>query len=150
MSEAQQAANVLGFDIDAMMIALSLAVQAFFVLFFVISPIAGMLMGQVIKKRSSLVVMTMLSLLTFNLTFVGVLYFLNGETLSDTFTDSSQLIIGLAAAFVVALFTLYGSAMFLAEPEKMTENITQMQDSRTADFGFQQRRMERLKKRGKR
>lgn len=150
MPEAQQAAETFGLQIDTLMITLVAAVQAFFVLFFIISPIAGMLMGHAIKKRASLVIMTMLSLLAFNLAFIGTAYTLDTTTLNVTLNESSRLVIALAVAFGAAVFVLYTAALFLAEPGSLMEDPDHMPDLPASGLSFEQKRKERLQKRGKR
>lgn len=139
-----EAESITGIDIDAAAAAVGVAVQGFFVLFFVISPIAGGVMHRQIKRRSTLILATMLALLAFNGLWVGLTYLLQQR---GTWSAAQILAVSLAFALGSAVILFYGALAVFAEPEKPHEDVDRFEES---DLSFQSKRMERLKKRDKR
>jgi hypothetical protein len=80
-------------NVDELAVAAAIAVQAVMVMFFVISPLMGSVMWAGARKRKNSVLVLSLSLLIFNLTFVGLTFLLqraiNDSSLDHAITFSS-------------------------------------------------------------
>lgn len=149
MPEVQELANFLDIHVNGLFAAVALATQATMIIFWVVSPIGGMLLGSVIKQRTAFTVTLGIAALAFNGTFVGLVYLLRGQNFDASPQDTQIIIVSLAISSIAMLIAAYIVASFFAEPTPVIKDQAQL-NSTGSDLSFQAKKLERLKKKGKR
>ena len=130
-------------DVNDLGVTLVLAVQAFFVLFWIISPIMGAIMAKAIENRTNSAMALGAFLLVFNLTFVGMTYFIRKaipeERLSTTPLNLLSIVGALALALIVGRYVLW----VLTPPPLPSEDFDTYEGGL---LPFEERKRERLEK----
>ncbi len=134
-------------DVNNLSLTLTLAVQGVVILFWVVSPFVGGIMAKGVKRRPNATLIIGLSLLVFNLLFVGLTYILQkarGDPNLNTAISVSSLAIALAVAMVLARYLNW---MMKPAPSLMDEELRYLiSRDQTSLAPFEQKRLEQLKK----
>ena len=129
-------------DTNELAVAVAVAVQAFLVLFWIISPLMGSIMWKGIRRGPVFVLILMLSLLVFNILFVGLTYLLQ-QQMADTPA-------GILAVTLTALIVIPSSAYAIwlnrDTDTGLQREIKHLNQEHIVASPFEERRRERLKK----
>lgn len=124
------------------LLALFAAVQGAFVLFFIISPLGGMMIGKGVKGRQGKILMLGIAFLVFNGVFAALTYLVQKRLSVD-----KAVIIGISGAIVAALMAVGYMRQFVGTGRSaLAEELKTLKSDRPASSTFEERRRRRLKK----
>lgn len=129
-------------DTNGLAVAVAVTVQAFLVLFWIISPLMGFIMWKGIRRGPIFVLILMLSLLAFNVLFVGLTYLLK-QQMADT--PAGILAVTLTALIVIP-FSAYAIWLNRDTDTGLQREIKYLNQEHIAASPFEEKRRERLKK----
>lgn len=143
--------SILGMEISSS--ELGLVVAGTMLLFFVISPAMGYMMARQVRRRPLVIFVIGVMLLLSNVTF-GALVYLLPRTLPESTSSTVIILISLGAGFLLALAVGAYLSWTFAPPGSAVQDERKNIAKATYTHGqlnsFQEKRLERLKRRSKR
>lgn len=143
--------SILGMEISSSDVGL--AVMGTLVLFFVISPALGYMMAREVQRRPLVIFVIGVMLLLSNVTF-GALVYVLPRTLPESTSSTLIILISLGAGFLLALAVGAYLSWSFAPPGSAVQderkNIAKATYTEGQLNSFQEKRLERLKRRDKR
>lgn len=134
-------------DVDETTTAVVIAVQGFFILFFVVSPMVGSVMHAEARKRKNSVLVLGIMLLLFNLIFAGLTFVLQRWIGTPALNQAIAISSVLLAALVSILVGWYLSIYARRGPSLMEQELRYLASRDPASLApFERQRMETLKR----
>ncbi len=120
------------------------------ILVFFVSPVAGMLMGNVIKSRTATFLGLAMALGIFSVLSVVLVRLIPRIIGEDTLNADLVAILGLVIALIIALPAGMYIIWMFSPPKSELDHFNYNNTDTTTSLSFEEKRNERLKKRGKR
>jgi hypothetical protein len=150
MPDLQPAQEFL--NTDDIGVKLAIAVNGFFVLFFLISPLLGGVIHRGVRNRWALSVGTAMALLVFNIVFLGLNYLLRGAFTREMATTPQLVdpitITGLIAGLIAGLLVGAGLWWYFTKPPSQLDREAAALQASEITSPTDERRLARIQKRG--
>lgn len=134
-------------DVNEATAAVVIAVQGFFILFFVVSPLVGSVMHAQARRRKNSVLILGIMLLLFNLVFAGLTFILQ-RWVGDAALNQAIAISSIAVALMVSVVVgWYLSILARRMPSLLEQELRALAARDPATLApFEQQRLETLKR----